>query len=126
MPAPFDRLETATLTPLHWVGVVAALVTAGVHFGLGVRNPTGTFGLAFLFATVGFLVGIAAVLLAYRRRLVYLLGVPFTAGQLVLWYAFNRPFPPISTIEVVDKVAQAVLVAVLVILYRREREGRPG
>ena len=120
MGSPENRLDLESLTLVHWTGIVAATVTAIVHAGLGLRDPTGTFGFAFLVATVGFVVGIVAVLVGYRRRLVYLLGIPFTAGQIVLWFALNQPIPPVSAVEVVDKVAQAVLVVVLVILLVRE------
>lgn len=113
-------LELETLTPLHWLGIVAAAVSAVVHLVLGIDIFPGAFGIAFLVATVGFLVGIVAVLVAYRRPLIYLLGIPYTAGQIVMWFAFNQPIPPISNIEAVDKVAQIVLIVVLVVLYRRE------
>lgn len=113
-------LELESLTPLHWVGIALALVTAGVHLVLGLQDLGGGFGTAFLFATVGFLAGIGAVLVGYRRRLVYLLGIPFTAGQIVLWFVFNQPIPPVSPVEIVDKLAQVLLVGVLVVLYRRE------
>lgn len=113
-------LDLESLGVLHWIGIAAALVTAAVHLVLGVRIGGG-FGISFLIATVGFLAGIAAILVGYRRRLIYLLGIPFTAGQIVLWLALNQPIPPISTNEIIDKVAQVVLVAVLAVLYARER-----
>lgn len=113
-----NRLDVATLTWVHYAGILLALVTAAIHFWLGVQDITGAFGSSFLGATAGFLIGIAAVLVGYRRRLVYLLGIPFVGGQIVLWFAFNQPIPPISTIEIVDKVTQFLLIAVLFYLYR--------
>lgn len=107
-------------SPVAWVGVAAALVTAGVHLVLGVQDLTGAFGISFLVATAGFLAGIVAVLIDYRRRLVYLLGIPFVGGQVVLWFALNQPIPPVTTVELIDKAAQLVLIAVLVVLLRRE------
>ena len=112
-------LDTESLTPLHWLGIAAAAVTAVVHLALGIADFPGGFGIAFLLATAGFLAGIVAVVVGYRRRLVYLLGIPFTVGQIVLWYLLND-VPPIPPIEAVDKAAQAILVAVLIVLYRRE------
>lgn len=112
------RIDVESLTPLHWVGVVTAAISAGVHLYLSV--PTGgTFGAAFVFASAGFIGGIAAVLANYRRRLVYLLGIPFTGGQIVMWYLINE-VPPISAIEGVDKVSQALLILVLAVLLRQE------
>lgn len=110
-------LELESLTPLHWVGIAAALVTAAVHLVLGLAIGGG-FGVVFLLATVGFLAGIVAVLVGWRRRLIYLLGIPFTAGQIALWFLLNE-VPPIEPSHAVDKVAQIVLVVVLVVLYRR-------
>lgn len=120
MAAAESRLGTGSLTTLHWVGIVAAVTTAAVHLVLGVQDLFGGFGTLFLISTVGFLAGIAAVVVGYRRRLVYLLGLPFTAGQIVLWFALNQPIPPISTVELVDKLAQMVLVVVLVVLLMSE------
>ncbi len=113
-------LALDSLSPVAWVGVAAALVTAAVHLVLGVQDLTGAFGISFLISTAGFLAGIAAVLVDYRRRLVYLLGIPFVGGQIVLWFALNQPIPPVSTIELVDKAAQLVLIVVLVVLLDRE------
>jgi len=117
-------LDLERLTPLHWVGIVAALVTAGVHLVLAF-DTGGTYGTLFLVATAGFLLGVAAILVGWRRRLLYLLGIPFTAGQIGWWYAAND-VPPISTAEGIDKAAQAVFVVVLVVLYYSESRDAEG
>lgn len=114
-------LDLDSLTPLHWLAIAAALVTAGVHLALGITIG-GFFGTLFFVATVGFLAGIAAVLVGWRRRLVYLLGIAYTGGQIVLWYLLND-VPPVPTSHAVDKIAQLVLITALVVLYRRE-DGR--
>ena len=119
MTTDASTLDLGSLTPLHWVAIAAALVTAGVHLVLGVQIG-GFFGTMFLIATVGFLAGIAAVLVGWRRRLVYLVGIPYTAGQIVWWYAAND-VPPIPTSHLIDKVAQVVFIVALVALYLRER-----
>ncbi len=64
-------------------------------------------GGAFLLATVGFLVGIAPVLVGYRRRPVYLAGIPFTVARSLFWYPVNEPtaVDDLSVPEVVDTVA---------------------
>ncbi len=117
-------VDLDSLNAFHWVGIVAALVTAAVHLLLGVRMfPTG-MGISFLLAGLGFLGGIALVLLDYRRRAVYALGIPFTAVQIVLWYyvifiAGSRSFPAdVGTLGAIDKVAQVVLIAILIALLR--------
>jgi len=81
-------------------------------------------GISFILAGIGFLGGIALVLLNYRRRAVYALGIPFTLVQIVLWYQLNfiagpRSFPAdVGTLGAIDKVAQVVLAVVLVALLR--------
>lgn len=114
-------LRTEDLTPLHWAGIAMAAVSAAVHLYLAVVIP-GVLGISFAGATVGFLAGIGAVLVGFRRRLTYLLGVPFTAGQVVLWYVLNdQPgLAELGTVDVIDKVAQVVLIVVLIVLYSRE------
>lgn len=135
-----DTSATATagrigsLTSTHWVGVAVAVVSALVHLVLGVGFvsdflDTGltvslAMGVSFLVATAGFLLGVWLVVTGQLRPTVYLLGIPFTAGQIVLWYVLNSPGlpapPSINPLSAVDKVAQVVLIAVLVVLYRRE------
>ncbi|WP_136592289.1 DUF7475 family protein [Salinigranum halophilum] len=113
-------LDTDSLTTLHWVGIALAAVSAVVHLVLGVRFLPGAFGISFLVATVGFAVGIGAVLVNYRRRLFYLVGVPFTAGQVVIFaVTVVQGINELGPIAIVDKAAQVGLVAVLVVLLRR-------
>ncbi|MDQ2049112.1 hypothetical protein RBH26_01310 [Natronolimnohabitans sp. A-GB9] len=115
-------LALESLSVLHWIGIGLALVTALVHLLLGIGFLPHWMGAAFLVATAGFCLGIAFVLIDYRRRTVYLLGIPFTAAQIVLWYVVNQPASvgDLSVAGAVDKVAQALLLVVLVVLYRRE------
>lgn len=135
-----DTSATATagrigsLTSPHWVGVAAAVVSALVHLVLGIRFVSDfleggltislVMGVSFLVATAGFLLGAWLVVTGRFIPTIYLLGIPFTAGQVVLWYAFNSPGlpapPPINPLSAADKVAQVVLIAVLVVLYRQE------
>lgn len=117
-------LRTDSLNGLHWLGILAALVTAGVHLLLGVRMAPSTMGISFILAGLGFLGAIVLVLIDYRRRTVYAVGIPFTLIQIVLWYLVNftdgtKAFPgDIGTLGAIDKVAQVVLIAVLVALLR--------
>jgi hypothetical protein len=119
----FDR---QTLTPLHYVGILCAVVTGVIHLRLGVGFAPSPLGISFLFAGVVFLVASAAILANYRRRLLYGLGIPFTAGQIVLWYVFNfagggKSFPgDVGTLGAIDKIAQVLLVVVLIALLRGE------
>ena len=110
-------VRTDSLTSLHWFGIALAAVTGLVHLALGVQFVSSPLGWSFLFAGVGFFAGAVAVVVEYRRRLVYLLGIPFTGGQVVAWYVVNAP--EFSTLGYVDKAAQVLLVGTLVVLYRR-------
>lgn len=126
-----DNLETESFTGLHWLAVVLAAVTGLIHLFLGVTGLLGSevigtgLGIAFLLAGLGFFGWIWLVLVDYRRRLLYAAGIPYTAIQIVLWYAFN--FDSVSdmlanagTMGYVDKVVQVVLIVVLAVLYLRE------
>jgi hypothetical protein len=115
-------LDTGSLTSLHWIGVVLAAVSGVVHLVLGVRFFPSPFGISFLIATAGFAVGIAAVLLNYRRRQFYAVGSVFTLGQIVIFaWTVVQGINTLGPIAIVDKAAQIGLVAVLVVLLRRER-----
>lgn len=116
------RFDLESLTPLHWLAIALALVSAAVHLVLGVGFLPHPMGVAFLLATAGFVVGVVLVLSNRRRRLVYLAGLPFVGVQILLWYLVNRPtaLADLSAAGAIDKVAQVALLAALAVLYRRE------
>lgn len=126
MAAGTSRWETGSLTTLHWVAVGLAAVTGLVHLALGVSDVGTPMGVSFLLAGLGFVAGIVLFLRGYRRRLLYLLGIPYVGLQIVLYVVFNWPDVvfladgSVYVVGVVDKIVQALLVAVLVALYRRE------
>lgn len=107
------------LLPLHWVAVLLAFVTSGIHLWLGVT----TFELPLVAAGIVFHLGIAAVLLNVRRRAVVALGIPFTAGQILLYAVLHgyvvAGAPEFSPLGIADKAVQVALVAVLLVLTRR-------
>ncbi|WP_336023758.1 DUF7475 family protein [Halobellus salinisoli] len=110
-------LHTESLAGIHWVGIVLAVISGVIHLALGVSFIASPLGWAFLVAGVGFLGGAIAVLVDYRRSLMYLLGIPFTAGQIVAWYVVNAP--DFSPLGFADKAVQLLLIVVLIVLYRR-------
>src|SRR6056297_3651546 len=85
-----------SLSGLHWVGIVAAVVTAAIHLLLGVRLLPSGLGISFVLAGLGFLGAVALVLVDYRRRAVYAIGIPFTVAQIGLWYYLNFAAGPKS------------------------------
>lgn len=115
-------LEWSSLTPLHWVAIAMALVSGIVHLVLGIEFAPHPMGITFLLAAGGFAGGVVLVISDYRRRLLYLAGIPYTAVQIVGWYVVNRPqaLGDLSIPGVVDKLAQVLLIVALILLYRRE------
>lgn len=109
-------LQTESLTATHWVGVVLAAVSGVIHLVIGVAGLPSGLAISFVLAGLGFFGAIALVLVDYRRRLVYAVGVPFVAAQIVIWFVLNGF--PLDVTEIVDKAAQLGLLAVLVVLLR--------
>ncbi|MDS0295966.1 DUF7475 family protein [Halogeometricum luteum] len=115
-----SRIDTSSLTTLHYVGIALAALSGVIHLVLGVPSLPTAFGVSFLVAAVGFGVGIAMVALNVRRRLAYLVGIPFVLGQVVIFaYTVVQGLNQLSPVAAVDKLAQLALVAILVVLLRR-------
>jgi hypothetical protein len=119
-------LDLDSLTPVHWLGVVCALVSGAVHLFLAPNVIGFSTGLAvsFALAGLGFLGAVVLLVLGVRRRLLYLVGVPFTAIQIAVWWQVqvaSRGLFNLGTLDYVDKAAQVVLILVLVYLIRTER-----
>lgn len=117
-----------SLTALHWFGVVCAAVTGVIHLWLGVTFIDSPMGWSFLAAGVGFFAAIVLLVANVRRRLLYLIGIPYTAVQIPLWWAVND-VQLVDLLEpgigVLDKLVQVLLIATLVVLYRRDRGSPP-
>jgi hypothetical protein len=117
-------LETDSLGGLHWFGIALALISAAIHLVLGVRMAPSAMGISFLLAGLGFLGAVVLLLLNYRRRLVYAVGIPFVLVQILLWYLLNFAWGPktfpgdVGTLGAIDKVAQLLLLGVLIALLR--------
>lgn len=110
-------LRTESLTGLHWLAIALAFITGAIHLYLAASFIPEPMGFAFLVAALGFFGAIVAVLVDYRRKLVYLLGIPFTAGQIPAWYVVNAP--DFSAMGIGDKVVQVLLIVVIAMLYRQ-------
>ncbi|MGM0604102.1 MAG: DUF7475 family protein [Halobacteriota archaeon] len=118
-----SRIRTHSLGTVHWIGIALAAISGAIHLLLGVSFAPEPMGIAFLLAGVGFFGAIALVLVDYRRRLVYAIGIPFTGVQIPLWYVANYDsLAEITTagpIEIVDKLAQMALLVVLLVLLSK-------
>jgi len=121
-----DRLDLASLTTLHWVGVVAATLSGTIHLVLGVADITSPIGVSFVAAGLGFYGAVALLLFGVARRWLYVVGIPFVIAQIALWYLFNfvgtgRSFPAdAGPLGLIDKTVQVLLLAVLFVLLTRE------
>lgn len=116
------RLDTASLTTAHWVGIALAAISGLVHLVLAVIWPGTVLRISFALAGLGFFGGIALVALNYRRRLLYLLGIHYTGVQIVLWYLIVEPtLGTVGALDAIDKLTQVLLIGLLAYLYLIER-----
>jgi hypothetical protein len=102
--------QISSLTRLQWVAVVLVIVTGVLHVYAGIvegRIPVALAGVGYAGALVLFF-------LDYRRRLLYLIGIPYTAVQFPLWIVAKSEY---GMIDYVDKAVQVGLILMLVYLY---------
>lgn len=120
-------LETETIDPLEWMAIVLAALSGGVHLVLGLGALPDPLGVTALLAAGGFAGAIVLCLLGWRRRVLYLVGIPFVGSQILLWYLLNEPasLGEVGPLEAVDKTVQMLLIFILVGLLLREPEGGP-
>ena len=99
-----------SLTQLQWLAVALVVVTGVLHVYAGIvegRIPVALAGVGYAGALVLFFFD-------YRRRLLYLLGIPYTAVQFPLWIVAKSEY---GMIDYVDKAVQVALILVLIYLY---------
>lgn len=92
-----------SLTQLQWLAVALVVITGVLHVYAGIvegRIPVALAGVGYAGALVLFFFD-------YRRRLLYLLGIPYTAVQFPLWVVAKSEY---GIIDYVDKVVQVVLI----------------
>jgi hypothetical protein len=65
-------------------------------------------------AGVGYAGAVTLFLLDYRRRLLYLIGIPYTAVQFPIWIVAKSEY---GMVDYVDKAVQVVLILLLIYLY---------
>jgi hypothetical protein len=128
MNATESGLDLETITPLHWVAVGLALISAVIHLVFGIellldgRNTQ--LAVSFVLAAGGFVGAVVLFLFDYHRKWLYLIGIPFTGFQIVYWanyIGFDKVLNPPTTYAKIDKPVQLLLIAVLIVLYLQER-----
>lgn len=108
-------LETASFTPTHWFTIALVVLTGVIHVYSGFVEGR----IPVTLAGVGFLVAVVVFLVDYRRALLYLVGIVYTAVQIPLWYVVKAG--EYTTLGYVDKTIQVVLILALAYLWWRQR-----
>lgn len=109
--------DTQTLEGPHWIGIALAAITGAIHLYLFFTEDF----LLFLLAGLGFFGAIVLLLLGFRRRTLYVVGVLYTLAQIAGYLLM--PLGPLW-IGVVDKIVQVGLIGTLVYLYRTDDRAR--
>ena len=122
--AASETIQYEGITPLHWAAVTLIALTGLVHLVLGIGSLPDPLGVGAVFAAGGFAGALVLFFVGWRRRLLYLVGIPFTASQILLWYVVNEPasVADVTAVEAFDKIVQTLLIVVLVALLLRTPE----
>lgn len=116
------------LTAVHWLAILFAAITGVIHLIVSIPALPGALGIAFVLAGLGFFGAI--VLLLYtsgRYRLwLYVAGIPYTLAQVILYYIIVEPasIDDMTSLELVDKTVQLLLIVLLLYLAYTERDAR--
>lgn len=108
-------LKPETVPDLGWVVVALVFLTGIFHVYAGIIEGR----IPVMLAGVGFLGAIVLYLMDYRRRLLYAIGILYTAVQFPLWYVAK--VGEFTTIGYVDKAIQIVIITLLAYLIWRSR-----
>lgn len=103
------------MTPWHWALGILATVTGVIHVYLYLEQGF----IPFLFAGAVFLAAVVAMLFNVYRRVLYAVGIPFTAGQIAIWYMQGMPD---MSIALVDKPVQLLVIVLLAYLFTVEND----
>jgi hypothetical protein len=109
-------LDIESLSTLHWLAAALAIATGVLHVVAGLSEGR----IPVLLAGVGFVVAVGLFLADYRRPVLYLVGIPYTAIQFPLWYVARAG--EFTALGYADKVIQALLIVALAVLYWRQRQ----
>lgn len=99
-----------SLTQIQWLAVVLVVITGVLHVYAGIvegRIPVALAGVGYGGALVLFF-------LDFQRKLLYLVGIPYTFIQIPIWLVVKSEY---GIVDYVDKAVQVVLILVLIYLY---------
>jgi hypothetical protein len=92
---------------LELTAIGLILISAAVHLYLFLQHSE----VQMLLAGVGFLGAIVLFFVGVSHRLLYLVGIPYIAAQIVLWWMAGMPH--LQTYGLLDKIAQVLLIGIL-------------
>ena len=112
-----SQVRTDSLGAFEWVGIVVAVALGIAYLPLGTGALPESIGIAFLLAGAGYLGAVALVLVGYRRRLVYAVGIVYNVLLIALYFLFQQPsLAEIEPFAGVVKIGQALFVVLLGVL----------
>lgn len=95
---------------VQWFALILAAITGAIH----VYKGLGYGGVPLILAGAGFFGGIALFVFGVKRHWLYVLGIPYTLAQMILWVEMGLPY---LRLGLIDKSVQLVLIIVLGYLY---------
>lgn len=104
-----DRISGVTLTQTIAIGLIT--FTSAVHLYLFLEHGEAIM----LLAALGFLGAIFLFFAGVNRRLLYLIGIPYIAAQIILWVSAGTPH--VNSFGIIDKLAQASLLVLVSYLF---------
>jgi len=102
--------QLGSITQIQWIAIALVAITGVLHVFAGVVEGRAPVALA----GVGYASALALFFLDYRRRLLYLIGIPYTAVQFPLWIVAKSEY---GVVDYVDKAVQVALILVFIYLY---------
>jgi len=117
-PTVSEASSTGIDSRLEVVIIVLLAVTAVTHVYAGIVESAPPL----LLAGLGFLGGIGVYVRGYKRSVLAVIAIPYTAVQIPLWYVVKAG--EFTLVGYIDKAAQVILVVALVALVVRQRRER--
>lgn len=110
-----DTSSAGVYSQLEIIVIGLLVITAATHLYAGFVESAPPL----LLAGLGFLGGIGLYAWGYKRSLLTLVAIPYTAVQIPLWYVAKAG--SFTLVGYIDKAAQVILVIALVALVTRQR-----
>lgn len=119
--------QISEITKPQFLTIILSAITGAIHFYLAPQIGLNSLGVSFAVAGLGFTALIISIIFNYRLKLAYLLAIPFTLGQIVIWYYMNRPSLEFLIrgepfLDALDKLAQILLILTVSYLYSKEEK----